>query len=155
MNGGLFTILDGAAPWWWMAAALTLFILEMLTFAYFAIWLAIAAMAVGLLMLISPDMSGQSQLIWFAALSILFTVAGRFGISRMTVPNSENPALNRRAEALVAKHGIALAELTNGSGHIEIEGTRWAAHSTEGIVAKGEKVQVVSTEGMTLICKKV
>lgn len=155
MSDGLLTILDGAAPWWWMATALVLFIVEMLTFAYFAIWLAMAAMAVGLLMLAMPDMSGQSQLIWFAALSILFTAAGRFGMSRMRSPESENPGLNRRAEALLNKHGAALAELTDGTGHIEIEGTRWAARTQGGSVAKGEAVKVIATDGMTLICEKV
>ncbi|MGB0505462.1 MAG: NfeD family protein [Pikeienuella sp.] len=155
MNGGLFAILDGAAPWWWMAAALILFIVEMLTFAYFAIWLAIAAMTVGILLLLSPDMNGQSQLIWFAALSILFTAAGRFGMARMGSPASENPALNRRAEALVKKHGVVLTALTEGAGQIEVGGTRWAARANTGMIAKGENVEVVSTEGMTLICKKV
>lgn len=155
MNGGLLTMLDGAAPWWWMAAALVLFIVEMLTFAYFAIWLALAALAVGLLLLISPEMTGQTQLIWFAALSIVFTAAGRFGMARMRSENSEAPALNRRAEALVDKRGSALVELTDGSGNIEIEGTRWAARAEAGIIAKGETVAVIATDGMTLICKKV
>ena len=91
----LFSSLDGASPWWWIALAIALGAVEMLTFTYFLIWIALAALAVGLAMIAIP-LGGQEQVIAFALLSILFTIAGRYLVKRMRQTPSDTPGLNRR-----------------------------------------------------------
>ena len=41
MQVDLFAFLDGASPWWWVAFAAALGAVEMLTFTYFVLWLAL------------------------------------------------------------------------------------------------------------------
>ena len=44
----LFACLDGASPWWWIALALGLGAIEIVTFTYFMLWLGLAAFTVGI-----------------------------------------------------------------------------------------------------------
>ena len=94
MEGDIFQFLSGISPWWWVAIALALAIVEVLTFSFFLIWPALAALAVAVLMWIMPDMSGSAQLLWFAIMAVVFTVAGR-QLVFLRKPTSDNPSLNK------------------------------------------------------------
>jgi membrane protein implicated in regulation of membrane protease activity len=148
----LFAFLDGAAPWWWIAFALALGLMEMATFTYFLIWPALAAFVVGLLLVISPEMAGKTQLTWFAALALAFSVAGYFAVKRFRPEPAETPSLNRRSERLVGRTGVALDDFQHGEGVIVIDDTRWKATLPEGAAAKGARLKVTGADGMKLIC---
>ena len=148
----LFSALDGASPWWWIALAIAVGAIEMLTFTYFLIWIALAAFAVGLAMAAIP-LDGQEQVVAFAVLSILFTVAGRFAVKRMRQTPSETPGLNRRSEKLIGRTGKALSDFENDEGLIVIDDVRWRARLAIGAVRKGESLVVIDAEGMQLICE--
>jgi len=61
--------------WHWWILAGVLLILELTRPTYFFLWLAIAASAVGFLVLAFPGMSIEVQLLTFGALSIVAAVA--------------------------------------------------------------------------------
>ena len=71
--GVLFGFLDGASPWWWVAFALTLGAFELMTFSYFLLWLALAALATGGALWLGPEMRGMLQVALFAFLSMALT----------------------------------------------------------------------------------
>ncbi len=148
----LFSSLDGASPWWWIALAIALGAVEMLTFTYFLIWIALAALAVGLAMIAIP-LGGQEQVIAFALLSILFTIAGRYLVKRMRQTPSDTPGLNRRSEQLIGRKGKAYSDFENDEGLVVIDDVRWRARLAIGAIKKGESLVVIDAEGMQLICE--
>lgn len=147
-----FSALDGASAWWWIALAIALGAVEMLTFTYFLIWIALAALAVGLTMAVIP-LGGQEQVVAFAVLAILFTVAGRFAVKKMRQTPSDTPGLNRRSEKLIGRKGKALADFENDEGLVVIDDVRWRARLAIGSVRKGESLVVIDADGMQLICE--
>ncbi len=147
-----FSSLDGASAWWWIAFAIALGAVEMLTFTYFLIWIALAALAVGLTMVVVP-LGGQEQVVAFAVLSILFTVAGRFAVKKMRQTPSDTPGLNRRSEKLIGRKGKALADFENDEGLVVIDDVRWRARLAIGAIKKGESLVVIDADGMQLICE--
>lgn len=54
---------------------------------------------------------------------------------------------------LIGKEGVVLTDLKPG-GHILIDGKKYSALSQSGYLVKGEKVNVFSGEGETLIVRK-
>lgn len=152
METDIFSFLDNASPWWWVALAIAIGAVEMLTFTYFLIWLALAALTVGLVMVAAP-LGGQEQLIAFAVISILFTVAGRYALRKHRETPSETPGLNRRAEQLIGRTGKALNDFENDEGLVVIDDVRWRARLAIGSADKGASLVVIDAEGMQLICE--
>lgn len=149
----IFDFLTGISPWWWVAGALALGIIEVLTFSFFLIWPALAAFAVAVLMWLFPDMSGTWQILLFSALSVLFTVAGR-QIVMNNKPESDAPGLNERSAQLIGRTATVIDGFAGGGvGNVEIDGVRWRARMTPGAErpTAGQVLDIVDANGMTLI----
>ncbi|WP_340110494.1 NfeD family protein [Pikeienuella sp. HZG-20] len=147
----IFALLDGASPWWWVALSVAIGVAEMLTFSYFLIWPALAALAVGGALWLAPELGGGVQLAIFAVLAVLFTVAGRVMLSRRR-PAGGGARLNRRAAQMIGRTAKALSAFEHGEGVLLIDGVRWAARLSEGEAKAGDALRVVGADGMTLIC---
>lgn len=148
----LFAWLDGASPWWWIALALGLGAIEIVTFTYFMLWLGLAAFTVAIGLMIIPDMPGTSQLLAFALTAILYTAIGWVYVHRRQADDA-HPSLNRRADAVVGRQGIVIGEFSAGMGTIEIDGIRWRATLPGGGAAPsaGATVRVAAAQGMTVV----
>jgi len=152
----LFAWLDGASPWWWIALALGLGAVEMVTFTYFMLWLGLAAFTVGIALAAIPSMSGSTQLLIFAILSILYTAAGYYWVSRRQADEPE-VSLNRRGAAVIGRQGIVEDAFKAGIGVIEVDGIRWRARLAESTPPPepGATVRVTAAEGMTVVVEPV
>ena len=155
MDVDFFSALDGASPWWWIAAAIAIGAVEMLTFTYFLIWLALAAFGTALAMWIAPGLTGTGQLAVFAALAVITTVAGRYWLAKRKATPSDAPGLNRRSEQVIGRVGKALAEFENHEGVVVIDGVRWRARLTGESAVKDQSLSVIDADGMTLICEAI
>ena len=155
MEGDLFQFLTGASPWWWVALALALGTIEVLTFSFFLIWPALAALSVAVLLWIFPDMPGSSQLLWFALMAIGFTLVGRY-IVLTRKPESAQPSLNQRGTALIGRNAVVVDGFAAGGvGNVTIDGVRWRGRLSDGerTPAPGELMDVVDADGMTLVLR--
>lgn len=148
----LFAFLDGASPWWWIALALGLGAIEIVTFTYFMLWLGLAAFTVAIGLMIFPDMPGTLQLTSFALLSILYTAIGWVYVHRRQAEDT-HPSLNRRANAVVGRQGIVVGEFSAGMGTVEIDGIRWRATISAGgaVPEAGATVRIAAAQGMTVV----
>ena len=148
----LFAFLDGASPWWWIALALGLGAIEIVTFTYFMLWLGLAAFTVGLALAIFPAMPGTVQLLSFALLSILYTAIG-WGYVRRRQADDAHPGLNRRAAAVVGRQGIVTGAFSAGMGTVEVDGIRWRARLADDAATPetGATVRISAAEGMTVV----
>ncbi len=156
MDFDLFAYLDGASPWWWIALALGLGAIEMVTFTYFMLWLGLAAFTVGIGLAMFPAMPGTSQLLTFALLSVLYTVIGWVFVRRRQ-PKDGDPGLNRRSAAMVGRQAVVTGAFSAGVGWVEVDGVRWRARLAEpdGGGAEppeaGATMSIADADGMTLI----
>ena len=149
----IFAFLDGISPWWWVAIAFVLGTIEILTFSFFLIWPALAALVVAVLLWMFPEMSGAVQLLWFSILSVVLTLGGRQWVLSGK-PTSETPGLNNRATALIGRNAVLIDALAGGAlGNVEVDGIRWRARldSAEAAADAGQSLRIVSADGMVLI----
>lgn len=152
----IFAFLDGASPWWWIALGLGLGVVEIMTFSFFLIWPGLAAIAVGVVMWLLPEMSGSTQLLMFAGLSIVLTFLGRWLVLTRQ-PTSEAPGLNNRASQLVGRSATVLDGFQSSpSGNVEVDGVRWRGRLEERAegLSPGSVVQVSGADGMTLVLSR-
>jgi len=149
-----FAWLDGASPWWWIALALALGAVEIVTFTYFMLWLGLAAFTVAVSMWVFPEMPGTSQLGSFALLSLLYTGIG-WAVVRRRLAGDEHPSLNRRAAAVIGRQGIVTGAFAAGMGVVEVDGVRWRARLADGVAAlePGTTASIVSADGMTVVVR--
>lgn len=149
----VFGFLTGISPWWWVAVALALGTVEVLTFSFFLIWPGLAALAVAIMLWMFPDASGSAQIFMFAILSAVFTLAGRHWVLTKK-PESESPGLNNRASALIGRTVRLTEELSGGQlGTADVDGIRWRIRLDEpgAAAGAGESLHVVSADGMVLV----
>lgn len=151
MGVDLFAFLDGASPWWWIALALALGAVEIVTFTYFMLWLGLAALTVGVALIAVPDLGGTAQVLGFALFTLVYTGIGWVFLARRQ--GGDAPGLNRRADALVGRQAVVAEPFNAGLGRVDVDGVRWRARLAEGAEPprKGAVLTVTAAEGTTLL----
>ena len=107
---------------------------------------------VGILSLLlwgTPFWSWQVQFLLFAALSVVFALAGRRFYARDNHASDE-PLLNRRGESLIGRTATLAEPITEGRGRIRLDDTWWAVMGPD--LPAGTRVKVVSStsSGLTV-----
>jgi inner membrane protein len=133
--------------WFWWIVAGALLLLELMTPGVFAMWLALAAVSVGITDYF-VDLSWQLELMAFAGFSLVYVYLARPWYSKTNLQNSDQPNLNQRIYAFVGKSFVLAEPIVNGQGKLDIEGTRWDVLGPN--LAKGATVRVTAVEGMKL-----
>lgn len=146
----MFAFLDGISPWWWIAAGFALSAAEMLVPAFVLIWPGLAALAVGVVLVLLPDLSGNLQVTLFAALGIALAFAGRALFARRGQSPSDRPMLNRRTDRLVGRTGTVLSVTPDGLARVEIDGVPWEARCQGPAPDPGDRVTVRGADGAVL-----
>lgn len=142
--------------WHWLAFGGILGVLEILVPGFVLIWLGLAAIAVGLLLLAWPEMAFAYQLLAYAGFSVLSVFIWFYWLKRSPVA-SDKPSLNRRAEQLIGRRAPVVDAIINGRGRIKLGDGTWtvtgpdlpAGHMVEITGADGTVLQVKPTEETT------
>jgi membrane protein implicated in regulation of membrane protease activity len=138
--------------WYWWAAALLLLGMEILVPGTYFLWMAVAAVIIGNLMLAFPETGIAAQIAIFAILSMIAILIGR-KYFRNTHYQSEQPLLNQRAVQHLGQTAILVQPLSNGEGRIKIGGTFWRVRGPDA--AQGSIVKIIDTDGMTLFVELI
>jgi membrane protein implicated in regulation of membrane protease activity len=136
--------------WHWLLIAIVLIILEVLSPAAFFLWLAVAAAAVGLALLLLPALGWQLQLLLFAVFSVLSLFLGRRYFKRYPIATDE-PTLNRRGHQYIGRVFTLDQPIVNGAGKLRVDDTTWKIGGRD--CAAGTKVQVIGVDGVVLLVK--
>ena len=131
----------------WAAVALLLFAAEAMAPGAFMLWLGFAAAAVFLVVLLVPGLPLLAQAALFVVLSFLSIQAYRRWF-RGREPQSDKPALNRRAAALVGRVVPLERGIVNGHGRVQIADAYWDVSGPE--LPAGAPVRIVAADGMSL-----
>lgn len=132
----------------WAAIALALFAAEALAPGAFMLWLGFAAVAVFLGVLLIPGMSILAQAVAFVVLSFVSIQVYRTWF-RGRERQSDQPALNRRTQALVGRVVPLERGIVQGRGRVQIADAYWDVSGPD--LPAGTPVRITGAEGMTLL----
>ncbi len=133
--------------WHWWVAAIVLIVVEIFAPGTVALWMAVSAAAVGLLLLAVPELTWQTQLIVFSVLSVATVIGWRaYQLRYPTV--SDQPTLNRRGEQYIGRVFTLSEAIVNGTGKIHVDDTMWEVDGAD--LPEGTKVRVTGVAGTVL-----
>lgn len=136
--------LDHIVFWhWWILAGLIL-ILELTAPAFFFLWLGIAAAAVGMILLVFPGISIETQLVLFGIASIVAVLAWRkYRESRPLT--TDQPNLNRRGHQYIGRTFSLDEPITNGVGKVTVDDSTWKVKGPD--MPAGTHIRVTGVDG--------
>lgn len=135
-------------PWTWITLGIALLGLELAVPGVVFMWLGLAAIGVGAIGFFH-DLSWQVELALFAALALMFIVAGRRFFARQGDETNDTPGLNERGARHVGKTLVLDEPTVNGAGRVKIGDTFWRVQGPD--MPAGAKVSVVEARGATLL----
>jgi inner membrane protein len=139
--------LAGLQFWhWWVLAALLAGI-EALAPGMFFIWFGLAAGLVGLAALIVPALDWRWEGVLFALFAAVTVTIGRLYLHRHP-SETDDPALNRRAERYLGRLFTLETPIVNGRGSVKVDDSVWRAAGPD--MPAGRRVKVVGVDGAVL-----
>ncbi len=143
---------DGIVFWHWWILAGVLLIVELVAPTFLFMWLGAAAAVTGLALLVFPETALEVQLVLFAILSILAVLAWR-RYREISVPDSDQPNLNRRGRQYVGREFTLDKPIVNGVGKIEVDDSSWRVKGPN--LPAGTQVRVRDVDGVVLLVEAV
>lgn len=140
--------MDGIETYWiWIAVGLVLALLELVVPGVYLIWLALAALATGLLVFVG-DPPAAMQIVSFVFLSLIFAYSARRFLSDSPIVSSD-PLLNNRLGRLMGESAVVTQAIEGGSGRVRVGDSEWIAHGPD--VASGQRVRITGHRGSQLL----
>ena len=136
--------------WHWFALGGLLGALEILAPGFVLIWLGLAAILVGIMLLAWEGMPFAYQLLAFAGFSVLSVFIWFYWVRRMPA-ESDKPTLNRRAEQLIGRRVAVVDAIVNGRGRVKLGDSTWAVTGPD--LPAGHLVEITGADGALLQVK--
>ncbi len=137
--------------WGWLALGLILACAEILVPGVFLIWMAGAAVIVGLLVWFVP-MAVPLQVVLFVVLATASVFIGRRYLKDHPIVGAD-PLMNRRGARMVGEIATVTEAIEDSSnGRVHLGDTEWIAR---GVVAPvGARVRVTGSDGAILLVER-
>ena len=134
--------------WYWFVFAIVLLVIELSTGSTYFLWPAIAAALVGLMALV-PITTWQSELIMFAAITVVLSIVAPAHVKPWLHRSQEDHQnLNDRGAQKVGRKVTVETTFENGVGKVRMGDTAWLAEAVHGEnFEEGVNVEVVRVEG--------
>ena len=134
--------------WNWFIVGVLLLAVEIVAPGTFMLWLGVSAILVGLISLVI-DWSWQAQLATFAVLAVVSVIVWwRLGHRPRERDASDQPFLNRRADAFVGRIFTLDKPIVGGAGTVKIDDTIWRVTGPDA--PAGSRVKISRADGVTL-----
>lgn len=131
----------------WLAIGFVLAAAEMAIPGLFLIWLAGAALIVGLLAWVLP-IAMPAQIVIFALLAIVAVFCGRLYLRRHPVEPAD-PKMNMRGDRVVGETVVVTQPIEGGSGRVRLGDGEWLAKGADAPV--GTRLRVAGHDGVVLL----
>ncbi|MCB1651104.1 MAG: NfeD family protein [Alphaproteobacteria bacterium] len=142
--------LENLVFWHWWIVAGVFFLFEVLSLSFFFLWLGLAAVIVGLLILMLPAILWPLQFTLWAGLSVITAVLWRvYKKKNPDMHASDEPALNKRGQQYIGRTFTLTEPVVNGFGKVKVDDSIWKIEAAADIEA-GQKVKVNAIEGTIL-----
>ncbi|MGQ5702545.1 NfeD family protein [Sandaracinobacteroides sp. A072] len=135
------------SPWGWLSLAAIMAGLEILLPGAFMIWLAAAALATALVVLLLPLGWGAHLVLFavFAAVAVFLSLR----LKRRRPIATADPALNRRALRLSGEVVLVTQAIEAGHGRVKLGDTEWSARGPD--MPAGSHARIIGMDGATLL----
>lgn len=136
----------------WLGILIAAIIVEISIPGLVSIWFVPAALISMILAVCNVPL--YLQITVFLGISLILIIFSRTIWKKYI---SVKPVEPTNADAVIGKIALVTENINNitGEGEVKINGMRWSARSKDGNdIIQGEKVTVVSIEGVKLICEK-
>ncbi|MCC7276615.1 MAG: NfeD family protein [Alphaproteobacteria bacterium] len=140
--------MDGIEFWHWLSLGGILVAVEILAPGVYFLWLGIAALLVGGVSWIWPELHWQYQVLLFAAFSVADIWLSRRFVRRHPI-ETDRPYLNRRGEQYVGRTFTLSAPIVDGVGRLHVGDTMWRIAGPD--LPTGARVTVKGVDGATLL----
>lgn len=134
------------APWSWIIAGLVLLALELVVPGGFLLWMGIAGILTGLLVLFQP-LAWPIQWLIFGVLSLV-SILIWVRLTRNRAAQTDRPLLNQRAEHFIGHEAVLDQPIVGGFGRLSLGDTIWRIAGPD--LPRGQKVRIVGAEGNVL-----
>ena len=134
--------------WNWWVLGVALMAIEALVPGFFFLWMGVAALLVGLVLTILPEMPWTWQVFLFALLSVGSIVAWRMRLRRHPTRTAD-PLLNRRGHQYIGRVFTLDAPVINGHGKIRVDDSTWKVLVEQDCPA-GVRLRIVGVDGVML-----
>ena len=132
---------------WWLLA-LVLIGAELMMPGFFMLWIGIAAAAMGVMLMLLPELSFLTQAVLFVALALISCYVYWHFVRKAAGETSDQPRLNRRAEQHIGRRYVLDTAIVNGRGKVKVGDSPWLAEGPD--LPVGTEVEVVGVDGTTL-----
>jgi inner membrane protein len=138
--------------WDWIILGGILLAIEVMAPGTFILWLGVSAILVGLISF-AIDWSWQAQGVAFAVLAVI-SVALWWKIGRRGKQDDESdqPFLNRRAQALVGRVFTLEKPIVDGAGTVRIGDSVWRISGPD--CAAGSRIRIARADGAMLLVER-
>ncbi|MEM7097470.1 MAG: NfeD family protein [Pseudomonadota bacterium] len=142
-------MLTTITPYHWFALGLLMLTAEMLGTSGFLIGAAVAALGMGIVVLLAPELTVGWQVLLYVISGLVATFV-YFRLFRDAQKAEGSTGLNRRASRLIGHQFELDTDVTTGVAKVQIGDTLWRVRS-DNPISKGTMVEVVDARRMSLV----
>ena len=139
-------------PFFWIAVIILAVVAEASTASLVAIWFMPSALVATVLAFFGAPV--PVQMLVFAVISTLFIIFSRTIFKKTLAVRPERT----NADAVIGEQAVVTERVCNmeNRGLVKVRGQIWSARSADGTELEvGDRVSVISIEGVKLICRKI
>lgn len=139
-------------PFIWIGFAVLMAVCEAFTSQLISIWFVIGAGCAAVTTIFTPSIPIQSAV--FLVVSLVALIITRPLVKRL---KKNKTKISTNADRLVGLVGDVISDITDAEaiGQVKVSGEIWSAKSNNTPILKGEKIRVLSIEGVKLIVERV
>lgn len=145
-------LLQQLGGWHWLALGMGLLVLEVLLPGVFFVWLAGAALGVGVVLLLFPMFPLVGQVLLFSVLCVVCVLLGRRYVEGLSWGGYGAKEINQGAARLIGTTVTVTVPIEGGAGRVRVGDSEWRAAGPDTPV--GKQVMIIATEGNTLIVRE-
>ena len=134
--------------WNWWLLGVVLMAIEAIVPYFFFLWMGVAALLVGLVLTILPELTWPWQALLFAVLSFGSIVIWQWRLRRYPTQTADS-LLNRRGHQYVGRVFTLDAPVMNGHGKIRVDDSTWKVLVDQDCPA-GARLRIVGVDGVIL-----
>lgn len=150
------TWLWDVSAWHWLALAALLIVLEIVAPTTFLIGPAVAAVLLGLVVALVPELDWRWQLLAYSVLAVIFTVLAQRLLRHRKGAGDGADRLNQRSRSYLGRRFHLDEALPDGRGRMRVDDTWWSVAVQDGhSLAAGTAVEVVGFDGAVLTVRAV
>jgi len=134
--------------WHWLALGVVFVTAELFAPGAFFLGMGVAALVVGAIAWLAPDLGWQVQVLGFAVLSLVSIVVGRQWLKARPIA-TDQPLLNQRGHQYIGRVFTLEEPIRDGVGKVRVDDSTWKVRGPDA--PAGARVEITGVDGVVLL----